>query len=111
MNPLLLKRISANTAAFSSVPVLVGSGLALSLAFTAPPSEHDQFLLRDAHSYPAALMRMASDESVIRSQWAEVLLRAEDDDVERQFAPFVPPLRTRQATIHLIGRGRGLPIG
>lgn len=111
MNPLLLKRISANTAAFSSVPVLVGSGLVLSLAFSVPSSESDQFLISDARSHPAALMKMASDESVIRSQWAEVMLRAEDDDLERQLAPVVPPLRTRQATIHLIHRGRGLPIG
>lgn len=109
MNNALLKRVSANTAAWTSLPALLGPSLALSLVVGTPNSVSDQILGTEA-SAGTGLIRLAAEEPIVRSQWAEVLGRANDDDVERDLAPFIPPLRTRPATIHIVHRGRGLPL-
>jgi hypothetical protein len=110
MNYDPMKRISENTAALTSAPVLVGSGLALSLALSISPVGLDQFFVSHTASRYTGLIKLAVDEPLIRSQWNDAIRRAEFDDVERELAPFVAPIRTRPVTLHIVHGGRGLPI-
>jgi hypothetical protein len=104
MNNALLKRVSANTASW------IGPSLALSIVVGIPYHPSEQPLGTDVSVTPTGLIRFAADEPIVRSQWTELLRRADEDDIERDLAPFIPPLRTRPATIHIFHRGRGLPL-
>jgi len=111
MNEGLFKRASANTATATVVSLLVGPSLALSLAagqlqFVADVPEDASLVVA-----PAGMVRLAVEESLIRSQWTEFLGRAVDDDTEREPAPILPSRRTRTATFSLVKRGRGVSIG
>lgn len=107
MSDKSLLHLSASTGILSAVPLVFGTGLAISLATHAPLVAPGDFA---GLQMPAGLTRPALEESVTRLQWREFLQRAEVDDAEGELAPIVPPLRTRHATLHLVRRGRGLPI-
>ena len=103
-SPIL--RMSANTGSSVALPLLLSTGIAFFLLTSPSPSLPAVEASRplDVLSQPGA------QESVTKLQWQEFLQRAESDDIERELAPIIPSVKIRHATIHLVRRGRGIPI-